>query len=141
MLTVIFSIIYSIIIFLSFIFHSTGTASQSGHSRKSSLTSQISTNSGREDDDDDDDGDDNDDDDDDDNDDDGDDNVCSSWHPMRKQEELWKHFATLFILINSLGSAPTPHFLSFSTSSYENPHAWEICFLGGINFDWFNQSI
>ena len=120
MFMVIFSIIYIIIIFLSFIFHSTGTASQSGHSRKSSLTSQISTNSGREDDDDDD-GDDDDD----------DDNVCSSWHPMRKQEELWKHFATLFILINSLGSAPTPHFLSFSTSSYENPHAWEICSLFG----------
>ena len=121
MLMVIFSIIYIIITFLSFIFHSTGTASQSGHSRKSSLTSQISTNSGREDDN----GDDNDDDDNEDD----DDNVRSSWHPMRKQEELWKHFATLFILINSLGSAPTPHFLSFSTSSYENPHAWEICSL------------
>ena len=79
------------------------------------LTSNYDDNDGN-------DGDDNDGDDDDD-----DDNVCSSWHPMRKQEELWKHFATLFILINSLGSAPTPHF--FSTSSYENPHAWEICSL------------
>ena len=66
MLTVIFSMIYiKIIIFLSFIFHSTGTASQSGHSRKSSLTSQISTNSGREDDNDDDNDDDDDDNDDD----------------------------------------------------------------------------